>query len=337
METTLTTAELEVPTSPAEARHARWAANCADLVQFWEENGAFPSRYRQGRERQLYQWLSNQRRRHQLGKLNHEQTKALDAVDNWLTGSFTSREEWQERLKDFVDRHGRKPSICAESEDEKALSRAMRRHRLDVPSGSVDTSLRAIRNREAWEANLDALSQWVEASGRMPKMRAPDPGESRLANFVNVQRRRLAAGEVSADMEAKLRKVPGVLEARPKDRPASEWETMLDTFVSEHGRIPVHGAEDPHERSLAAARYRHRIGIDERNTRPTWDDQLNRVAGWIGAGGSKPRSTRADPEERSLSNWLHRQREVHRKGLLPAGRVEAFRRALPSLCEWLDS
>lgn len=254
---------LESTPSPAKSRADAWAANCAELVRFWERTGTLPSGYRQGRERRLYVWLGYQRRRHQLGKLSQEKINALNAVDIWLTGAFLSRGEWQDKLDAFVAAHGRKPSLSTADRDERALARARPYYCLDIPEDSLNTGMRQIRDRESWDKNMAALRAWVGINNRLPKMRAPDPEESRLANFINYQRRSVAAGKVAADMEAHLRTIPGVLEARPKDRPAHEWTALVEAFIARTGRIPHLRAEDPEERSLASARYRHRIGMDD--------------------------------------------------------------------------
>lgn len=325
MESALTATTLDRQVK-AGIRQAAWTASCNELILFHREHAAFPSRYKKA-ERRLAIWLQYQRRKYHAGGMPRHEIEALSIVDNWFASPFTTGAQWQDRLKAFVDEHGRKPSLYSDSEDERALCRAMMRHKLSVPAGSVVTSVRKQALDELWEANLAALSRWIDASGRLPKMRAPDPEESRLANFINVQRRNLAAGKIPSAMEEKLRTLPGVLAPRPKDRPASEWQVLLDAFEKEHRRCTSQTG-GPAERSLHAARFRHNL-VSGFGRSAAWETSMTDVENWL-ASGKAPRTSSDAADEARLGRWIAKQRAKIRSGAMPAEQLERFNRAVPS-------
>lgn len=232
----------------------KWRRTLHEVAHWKETHGYLPfTRGGGGTEVRLSYWLQAQRDLHKAGRLRQEHIDALSALGTWFEGDIP------ERTLEFIQEHGRWPSMQADDAVERTLASAAG-HRRDEIIALGAPRQRQLLVQSVWDERFCQLQSWTEAKGRLPKMRAPDKHESMLANFINRQRRDLAAGKLSTEREELLRTIAGVLEQRVKDRSAEEWQSLVEAFIEEHGRIPSSQSDDAHERSLGRARYRHRLG-----------------------------------------------------------------------------
>lgn len=105
------------------------------------------------------------------------------------------------------------------------------------------------RHQRIWSAVFDELDAWTKANGRLPKRRAKDSEEYRLANWLNVQRANHRAGKLHPDYITALGGIQGAFETR-RTRTHREWASEIADFHATHGRTPAANASDPEERSL---------------------------------------------------------------------------------------
>lgn len=85
--------------------------------------------------------------------------------------------------------------------------------------------------------------------GRLPKRRAKDAAEYRLANWLNVQRANHRAGKLHPEYAATLGGLQGAFQTR-RTRTHRQWADEIAAFHAAHGRAPAANASDPAERSL---------------------------------------------------------------------------------------
>lgn len=250
----------------------RWRRNLHEVAHWKETHGYLPiTRGGGGTEMRLSYWLQAQRDLHKAGRLRQEHIDALSALGAWFDGDIP------ERTLEFFQEHGRWPSVQADDAVERTLANAARHRRDEIIALGVPRQ-RQLLEQSVWDDKFCQLRSWTEAHGRLPKMRAPDKHESMLANFINRQRRDLAAGKLSTEREELLRTISGVLEQRVKERSVEEWQALLEAFIEEHGRIPSSQSADANERSLGCARYRYRLGTAAYR-RPcdaaSWQDKID--------------------------------------------------------------
>lgn len=137
--------------------------------------------------------------------------------------------------------------------------------------------------------------------------------------------------------------------------PRHDWDEHLDdyvNFVKEHNRIPSQNAEDSGERRLTfwlrhqKESLRNGLLLPERveklerllpgwsspyRVRTSWDDMLARAVQFKADRGRHPSTKSSDAYERSLANWLYRQRvtPTASKAGRSAERMVKLKEALP--------
>lgn len=280
----------------------KWRRALHEVAHWKETHGYLPlTRTGGGTEMRLSYWLQAQRDLHKAGRLRQEHVEALSALGPWFEGDVP------ERTIAFIQEHGRWPRPLAEDQVERSLGAAASLRRGEIIALGVPAQ-RPLRSQSDWEEKFSLLQSWVKVNGRLPKMRAPDKHESMLANFINVQRRNLAAGKLPEQREELLRTISGVLESGLKIRPVEEWKALVDTFIEEHGRIPRLYSSDACERSLAQARVRYGFGVKSRGpslVAMSWQEKLD---AHLLTHGALPRLGDADADVRALAN----ARKCHR-------------------------
>lgn len=141
----------------------------------------------------------------------------------------------------------------------------------------------------------------------------------------------------------------------PSKVPRRQWDEQLADyvrFVREHKRIPSQYAQDPVERKLTSwlrhqkSSLRNGLLLPERaamlekvlpgwsspnRVRPSWDQWLARTVEFTTVRGRWPSAIAADDAERSLANWLYRQRATRtvNRDRDHAQRMVKLKRALP--------
>ena len=273
----------------------KWRRTLHEVAHWKETRGYLPvKRGGGGTEARLRYWLQAQRDLHKAGRLREEHVEALSTLGPWFEGDVP------ERTVAFIREHGRWPHLLAEDPVERALGVSAATRRDQILAHGVPEQ-KELMFQTIWDEKFSQLQSWTEAHGRLPKMRAPDKHESMLANFINRQRRDLAAGKLSTDREELLRTIAGVLEQRVKERSAEEWQTLVEAFIEEHGRLPSSQSADANERSLGRARYRHRLGTAaHRSPRDaaSWQKELD---AHLLEHGTLPSPSATDPDTVALA------------------------------------
>lgn len=251
----------------------------------------------------IRRWKYDQRVDMHCGILPDDKVAALAELGIRPFASPAAR-EWSARYEAFIDEHGRTPSRIGDEVHERELARAACRYKLGHVFDTTGLeNKRTIAEENLWRENFAALKRWTEAHGRLPKMRAPDPAESTMANFVNVQRRHLAADKLPEHREGLLRGIPGVLNPRPKDRDPSAWGAALEEFYVANGRLPHQTSTAYSERSLAAAVYRHGLDVPDEVKREIWWSNMDEVRRWCAANGRLPHNKSKDASEAKAAAW----------------------------------
>lgn len=234
----------------------QWWSRYRELKSFQAATGRNPRKSDGPDTLPLHAWLRRQRYEFGRGQLSEARSHALSSIE-WAL-PCPPAEKWQPGLDRFVLEHGRLPRPKAEEPAERRLAGAVGRHKLihpAFPEGYAGTLAQL-----SWEEHLQELTTWHAGNGRLPSRRAEDPGERRLAHFVNRQRRDHAAGVLPEKRRNKLKVIPGVLKAGPRKQTSEDWQRALNVFVDQTGRLPQGRVTDPAERALSAARYR--LGLE---------------------------------------------------------------------------
>lgn len=153
---------------------------------------------------------------------------------------------WNSRLQDvlyFEKRHGRLPTRYTATTGETVLASWLARQRVkatEAQGAKLDESVPGWRVTRrsgiAWMQNLEALVEFHETYGRMPRNNASDPTESRIAGWARVQRRN---ADMSPDRLTVLQSRFPDVEWVPRQKPLwDERFEALDVFISEHARLP---------------------------------------------------------------------------------------------------
>lgn len=327
-------------TSRTFQKEEAWWSHFNDIERIQRDGLVTPERTRR--------WKYRQRVAMHSGLLPEDKAAALARLGIHPFASPAAR-EWAARYEAFIDEHGRTPSQIGDDVHERELDRAARRYKLGHVFDTTGLeNRRTIANEKLWQENFAILRRWTEAHGRMPKMRAPDVAESTMANFVNVQRRHLAAGKLPERREDLLRGIRGVLEPRIKDRGTTAWGVMLEEFFVENGRLPFHASSDAAERSLRLAMDRHGIEVSADVKREVWWRNMKTVTRWCAANGRLPSAGSGNEAEAQAAVWWQLKRwqmlttgpldlEAERAiGLLLMGLSEGKRYPEPCSPIWLD-
>jgi len=187
----------------------RWWAVCAAVTSFAAEHGRIPTH---GDDPALARWLSGQRRRLRMGRLDPERSGALSGLPGWTESLAVrrTRENWEARLDELrrflADGDGCYPDPKAADPAEADLGKWLDWQR-QCRSRSDLSAARA--------ATLESLPKWrwlardVEFDWRICELRhelagAPIPADHRLYNWVLIQRRRHREGRLTAEQVSDL-------------------------------------------------------------------------------------------------------------------------------------
>lgn len=266
-----------------------WDQTFADLSAWLETHGRMPAPGGDGdEETRLATWASIQRRRARNGRLPASQSSRLATLLGDLT-SRSGQELYMQQMVEWVTANGRLPRMTNDPAraDENMLGHRLRRlmktfrdgtarlHHLEallsIPGcleGQERTDAEArisdLRNdvtavldsappvpvgTARWEASFADLQAWVASHGAVPRRRTSDGQESKLANWLNVQRTHSRNNTLSPDREASLRTISGALETKQSLLPSNRIADLA-AFRNEHGRLPSELSPDPVEMSL---------------------------------------------------------------------------------------
>lgn len=98
-----------------------------------------------------------------------------------------------------------------------------------------------------WEESLDALVAFEGAHGRLPVTDGPEDGDTRLANWVQKQRRRLIDGTMDPVRAQRLAEATGITAQNPRhafDERIEARIAALAAYVRDNERLPPRVAVD---------------------------------------------------------------------------------------------
>jgi hypothetical protein len=178
-----------------------------------------------------------------------------------------------------------------------------------------------LTTRPSWGDRFNHLTSWIEKNGRQPSQLGADKEERGLYSWLSTQRRKLQAGELSADQTGAL-----TLLSPSTHKPMEVRVAELEAFHLEHGRLPRESTTAA-ERELQLASFLiHRLRPTFRKglLAPELVDRLERVPGALEIrsvqdqetilqeltdyardhGHLPPTGGRGTPEENRLASWM---------------------------------
>jgi hypothetical protein len=240
-------------------------------------------------------------------------------------------------LQAFVAEHGRLPREA----DHRGLAdwvRAQLKSRATDPEyvhvreeverihREVGASNQADATRRHCAERLQALRSFVAEHERLPSPRTGDTAERALAKWMQNVNSPDRVGDDYDQARAEVRRL------RVDHGTWTKHLTALKDFVAAHDRLPTF-AESPtgirfidrNTAMLRAGKLSLERAAEIRSLtamRPTmaraaeWQSTFGAVAAWVDAHGNPPRRRSTDPEELRLANWLNRNRQNERAGVL---------------------
>lgn len=169
-------------------------------------------------------------------------------------------------LLEFLDSHGREPSVCSADPVERALAswlaRQRHEHRLGAKPDALAESLlvsggySGILRRDGRESLSNRLTEslclWMLSHGREPVVASGDPAESYLALVLARKRTKLRVYPSDHQLASSYG-LPNILEKIGKPERSRSMAEAYGRWYEEHGgKRPSSRSEDKRERSLAA-------------------------------------------------------------------------------------
>jgi superfamily II DNA or RNA helicase len=334
-----------------DAKAAFWEEGFHHLQRYAEENGdtKVPQKYVVGRFK-LGVWINTQRVN--WSKLDEERKQRLQKLPGWAANTRIA--QWEHGF-DHLVRYTAKNGdalvrfdcvfdgfrlgqwVTVQRSNWESLS-AERRQRLEqLPGWAV--AARAVR----WEEGFRRLQEYVRKNGHAcPPQLYADPDGFRLGSWVAGQRQSNTKGTLSADLQARLQKLPG-WEWTPND---TRWEDSfrrLEKYAKNNGRAcPPQKYEDTDgyrlgtwvtlQRQLEAKgtlspdlrdRLQKLPGWEWTPKAASWEDAFRRLREYVRTNGNAfPTQSYVHHDGYKLGAWVSQQRQKNAKGLLSPERHE---------------
>jgi superfamily II DNA or RNA helicase len=318
----------------------KWQEGLAALKEFVKENGhaRAPAR-KKFREFSLGSWVS--KKRDNRWKMSEERRSILEAFPGWTWDSFEAR--WNlsiEYLESLVEEEGTLKLIGRQAtfEDGRSVGGWIIKQRVDRDILSIDKILRLERLlgwtwdpfQDKWDASLMAIDALVTREGSVSGISGINRDENgvNLWNFVQNQRTKFRAGQISIAEQNTLEAIPGWT-WNSRDQ---EWITLLTAlrkFVELNGRLP--NAKMELQDGVGVSRFatRTRFYFYEGTLKPwkknliedipgwswdpgndSWNKALAEVEGYVSTHGRLPTDKVAGVSMARLDSWLYQQRKV---------------------------
>ena len=206
----------------------------------------------------LRNWLSELRRKHELGTLPPDMTAALDEAvgDVWRVPFVQIRKfsDMLDRVKTFHKSNGRLPHQEEVDADGVKIGKWVQTQRDKHNAGQLPAErITALEGLPGWtwryfmirevDVSLDALMAFQKANDCLPKTTDVWDGW-KIGQWVHVQRKAYVRGRLSPEVVASLEAVPGWVwrfhTKRSNKTPFEVGLANLNSFVQAHRRLPKH-------------------------------------------------------------------------------------------------
>lgn len=198
-----------------------------------------------------------------------------------------------------------------------------------------------------WDDHLDRLVFHVITQGRLPESGASIE-QTEMARWLRQQRRAYRANRLSSGRWDRLRAAPAAVADlfKPVDPLGAEWCAKVEAlveFVSAHRRMPAQSvAEEQRLANFVSRQLRNKrdgslsaqraqvlrslpdpIGSRFRTSRDPWEARAAELLGFVSQHDRLPAN--GNPEEKHMAQWLYRQTDRFRSGLLSKDKVTLLR------------
>ena len=200
----------------------------------------------------------------------------------------------------------------------------------------------ARKNRsEKWYEKANSLSKWLEEhKGLWPKRREKRNEETCLAEWIFFQRKQCMEGKLS-DAQVQFLEDLGI-EWEPDEKVWREKIQECITFRSAHSRLPCSKKRTDNEKKLSTwlanqkLAYKRRrltsdkiallqeLGISWNSYETNWGQFLSDLRNFIASNNRWPSNKAQDGKERSLANWVTRQRRSCEQNKLDAKKIASL-------------
>jgi len=277
---------------------AVWDEQCSAAEVYMGEHSKTPSSTsRDLAVKRLGEWCQTQRRMKRAGTLSEARVERLEKIPGWVWDQYRLRGElrtWEEKCsatEEYVQEHGKTPTVSARDPKVKRLGGWCNKQRVAKSSDTLSKA-RAERlekipgwfwsrdGNSVWEEKCSATEAYAQEYGITPSLQDCDPKVKRLGWWCNTQRVAKRSGALSPERIERLGNIPGWVWGRDGNSVWEEKCSATEAYAQEYGITPSSSARDPKVKRLGLWCSIQRVAKRDGTLSNEREARLNEITGW---------------------------------------------------------
>jgi hypothetical protein len=327
----------------------KWENTKKNVEKFVINNGRYPvSTSKDKLEISYCNWVTKQKQLYKDEKLSSNRVESLQKIKGWEweKDKLSIWENLYKELEEFVLKNNSLPYSKSDDKQERTLAnwcnsqRILKRKNGLTPYQTKE--FEKINNwfwdkdlNEIWDKKYEELKDFVKENNRFPSEKSLNSEEKRMSQWYYNQKKEKKNGSLCKERKNKLEKIEGW-----------KWDSLMDSweesfkylvsFLENTGKFPSSESKDLIEKQngrwCLCQRQKYKNGtlseyaIKKFDNIPDWSwnpqdekwfDILDHVKIFCKKNGKFPSSESQNAEEKSLGNWILKQRQLKKEMNIP--------------------